>query len=170
MNLYRLALLALLLSATTAHASDGCGDDCQSQPASLTPAEQWSAATAGMSGRAVWAHIVAGESGHLPDGAQLVAWTLRAWEVYQGMPATMAGPRWGWYGWKQPYAVDYAAVDAAWGQPISASPYAWMRAGRYCRLLGSDTDVRYWRSLGWDVGIHVRLEWPEWAMAMNCVW
>lgn len=123
-----------------------------------------------MSSREIWAHVVAGEAGHLPDGARLVAWTLRSWEVERGMPPELAGPRWGWHGWKDPLAVDYAAVDEAWGQPLEAAPYAWLRGGHYCRLLGNDHDVRYWRSLGWEVQPRYRLEWPEWNMAMNCIW
>lgn len=151
-------LLGLVLAAALVTAPCPCGKEYQ--------AFDWPPLTA----RDIWAHIVAGEAGGLPDGAELVAWTLRAWEVEKGMPAEWAGPRWGWYGWKEPYAVDYAAVDAVWGQPLSAAPYAWMQAGHYCRLLGNDRDVRYWRGLGWQIDVRYRLEWPEWNMAMNCIW
>lgn len=96
-----------------------------------------------------WAYVVMGESGGgWPEGSLLVAWTLRAWELNKGMPARLAGPRWGWYAWRVPGFEARAAVDAAWGQPLSAAPFDFMQAGHYCDHLGSAADVRYWQSIG----------------------
>lgn len=92
-----------------------------------------------------WAWIVTGESsGGWPEGDRLVAWTLRAWEVHRGMPPGLAGPRWGWYGWKEPTAESYTAVTEAWEQPVTSAPFDFMQSGHWCRYLGSSQDRRFW--------------------------
>lgn len=174
-RLIALLLGGLLLFSAPAPVSamDSCGSPCHfeyDQKEYQTREEKWAAAVTSMSSQEIWAHVVSGEAGGLADGAELVAWTLRAWQVYRGMPADQAGPEWGWYGWSTPSDVSWAAVKSAWNQPMSAAPYEWMRAGKFCQLLGTDTDVRYWRSLGWEVTPHFRLEWPEWKLSMNCIW
>jgi len=102
--------------------------------------------------KARWAHIVQGESGGgWLEGSRLVAWTLRAWELERGMPAENAGRDWGWHGWYDgvPGYEARGVVDEVWGQPLSASPFGFMRDGNYCMALGSARDSVYWKSIGW---------------------
>lgn len=103
-----------------------------------------------LSDRIRWAHIVSGESGGgWLEGSRLVAWTLRAWEVYRGMPAELAGPRWGWHGWGEVTAEARQVVNEVWGQDPASAPFAFMQAGQFCFALGSNQDADYFRSLGW---------------------
>lgn len=166
-----LLVLLFLLSSNQTVWAEKCRQPCKlMRPAhfvKLTPQE---VAAFSMTDKEIWAHIVSGEAGGLVDGAELVAWTLRSWEVYRGMPAGKAGPRWGWYGWNEPTGESWAAVQAVWNKPMSEAPYEWMRNGKFCILLGNDTDLRYWNSLGWNVSPDFRLEWPVWNLAMNCIW
>jgi hypothetical protein len=117
----------------------------------------------------IWAHIVAGESGgQWPEGSLLVAWTLRAWQLKRGMPAELAGPRWGWNGWHEPTNEAWNAVQAAWDQPLSAAPFGFMRQGLFCRFLGSAADARYWRWLGWLDQPNFTLFFGDSGYEMNC--
>lgn len=151
---------------------DDCGSPCgpNFQARYFTREEKWTQTVTEMGPQEIWAHVVAGEAGGLVDGAELVAWTLRSWEVHRGMPPELAGPRWGWYGWTTPTHIAWDAVKAVWGRPMAEAPYDWMRAGKYCKHLGTDHDLRYWRSLGWEVTPNFRLEWPQWNLSMNCIW
>lgn len=161
-----------MLGYSTAYAGEICENPCEPlhDQRTLTMEEKWELDAAYISPKEIWSHIVAGEAGGLPDGAELVAWTLRSWVVYKGMPPEMAGPRWGWHGWKDTTAISWEAVNEVWNQPMSAAPYSWMREGKFCTLLGNDHDLRYWNSLGWGLTPQFRLEWPDWNMAMNCIW
>lgn len=92
-----------------------------------------------------WAYIVMGESGgRWMTGSRLIAWTLRAWEVYRGMPAIEAGKEWGWFGWQEPNAEAWQAVYEAWKQPPEKAPFRFMRQGKHCYALGSNADVSLW--------------------------
>lgn len=155
-----------------AYAGEICEKPCSTVvlQRKLTTEEKWNLEVAFMTPKQIWSHIVSGEAGALPDGAELVAWTLRSWVVYKEMPPEKAGPGWGWNGWKDTTAISWDAVMEVWDQPMSAAPYAWMREGKFCTLLGNDRDLAYWNSLGWDVEPQFRLEWPEWNLAMNCIW
>jgi len=163
-----LTLLVVLLFTGKVYAKEECGQPCSQVSAPERAVDDVKFEP--MSAREIWAHIVAGEAGGLTDGAYLVAWTLRAWEVRRGMPAELAGMRWGWHGWSEPTALSWAAVNAVWQRPLTDAPYAWMQAGHYCLFLGNDTDLRYWNSLGWNLTPQYRIEWPEWGLAMNCMW
>ena len=100
----------------------------------------------------------------------LVAWTLRAWEIERGMPAAAAGPRWGWHGWAEPGFEAREAVVAAWGRPLSESPFEWMRDGNYCFALGSRNDGHLWAELGWFGTVDYVLDYPDGKHLMNCYW
>lgn len=123
----------------------GVPGDCPRYPLQTPPVR----VTVDPVGLEQWAHVIAGEtSGQWETASRLVAWTLRAWQLYQHMRPRYAGPLYGWYGWRSPTQEAYDAAREAWGQPLSASPFAFMRDGHYCRTLGSAADLRYWRTLG----------------------
>lgn len=116
-----------------------------------------------------WARIVTGESsGQWHLGSELVAWTLRAWQLEKGMPAELAGPRWGWNGNRPPTQEAFDVVLSVWNQPLSKAPFEFMRNGYYCNLLGSDADVRYWQWLKIASTPNVRFVQPGGEYAMNC--
>ena len=120
----------------------------------------------------IWSHVVQGESGgaYMP-ASLLVAWTLRAWEVERGMPAAAAGPRWGWHGWAaEPGFEAREAVAAAWGKPLSVSPFEWMRDGNYCFALGSKRDGHAWAEQGLFGSVDFVLDYPDGKHAMWCYW
>ena len=116
-----------------------------------------------------WTYIVAGESGggYMP-ASLLVAWTLRAWQIYRGMPASAAGPRWGWYGWAEPGFEAREAVAAVWNQPLSSAPWDWMRQGEFCFALGSRQDAKYWHALGLFGQFDFILDYKDGRHSMIC--
>jgi hypothetical protein len=102
-----------------------------------------------MTAKECWMWIVQGESGgNWKAASELVAWTLRAWEVYLEMPADQAGRMWGWNGWAKPNWEARQAVELVWERPLTESSYQFMWYGGYCKRLGSAADVRLWRSTG----------------------
>ncbi len=126
-----------------------------------------------MSAQEIWAWVVSGESGGgWEQGSALVAWTLRAWQVYLGMPPGMAGPRWGWYGWSVPNTETRLAVQEAWGQDPHSAPFAFMKEGKFCRALGNAQDGVYWKEIGWHPqGPDFALVHPVFSRyVLNCYW
>lgn len=124
-----------------------------------------------MSAKSIWAHIVSGESGGAwPEGSLLVAWTLRSWQVYRGMPPENAGKRWGWHAWREPTLEAIQAVNSVWDQPMSNSPFEFMRNGNYCIALGSNSDSRYWKSIGWYDQPDFDIQFSGTDYGMNCYW
>lgn len=166
----RFANLVLALSLLGMARSDSCGEPCPRQKvwAELPREAKWDIRSADLTPKQIWAHVVAGEAGGWEDGARLVAWTLRAWEVRRGMPAEMAGPRWGWHAWDKPNGMHRQIVDEVWGQPLEAAPYEWMRAGNYCYALGSHRDADYWMDIGWYGFPDLKIDWPGTSLGMNC--
>lgn len=119
-----------------------------------------------------WSYIVTGESGgQWPEGSQLIAWTLKAWTVYRGMPPELAGPRWGWNGWRSPTREAWQVVHDVWSQPPTNAPFDFMQSGKFCALVGSDNDLRYWRWIHWAIGTpNFILSDPNTGLHMNCFW
>lgn len=111
-----------------------------------------------------------GESGgHWKAGSELVAWTLRAWEINLEMPADQAGRKWGWFGWAKPNWEARQAVALVWERPLIESPYRFIQLGGYCKRLGSAADVRLWRAMGAFGDPYLSLFNPAYpSFTMNC--
>ncbi len=128
-----------------------------------------------MTARQKWAHIIAGEAGYgYEDGQRLVAWTIRAWEIYRGFRASQFGPRIGWYGWAEPDKLAWSMVEEVWGQDPRTAPYDFMQSGKFCRALGNNADARLWLSNGWypnGPDYRLSLLYPGWGeYGINCYW
>jgi len=84
------------------------------------------------------AGIVAGEASNVPDARLAVACTaLRDWRAGQSLSKR-------WYGWREPSAADYAAVDLALKGACQCFPHF--------RFVGSARDWDVWKSRGWVEG------------------
>lgn len=117
-----------------------------------------------------WAHIIMGEAGPVfPEGMELVAWTLRAWELNYGMDPASLGKETGWYGYAEPSGLAWEAMYRAWGRPLNMAPYAFMRGGGWCRFLGSNEDRAVWQAKYFYRDPDFHLTHPRYPnYGMNC--